>query len=1013
MPEQTLLFSDVVDSTALVQRLGDDAAAALWTRHDAQARALLADCGGREIDRSDGFFLLFDRVAHAAAYAQRYHAANAALGLAARVGIHVGSVRLRRNPDDAVARGAKPVEVEGLAKPLAARVMALARGGQTLLTAAAQHALAGSVPAPVAHGHYRLKGIEAPLEIFELPTEGTPPFPPADGDKAYRVVPDGALWRPVREVRHNLPPERDAFVGRAAELAALARTLQDGARLVTVLGVGGTGKTRLAQRMALAWLGEWPGGAWFCDLSEARRLEGICFAVAQALGVSLGKDDPVEQLGHVIAGRGRCLVILDNFEQVAALADACLGRWLDRAGEARFVVTSRERLHLPGELAFPIEPLPVANDAVELFLQRARAQVPGFAPSAAGLPDVAEVVRLLDGLPLAIELAAARVSVLSPAQIVRRLEDRFALLAGARGASSRQATLRAAIDWSWALLAPWEQAALAACAVFEGGFTLAAAEAVLDLGAWREAPPVLDVVQALVDKSLLRVLGPRGAHRLDIDEPWFGMYLSIHEYAAAQLRAAGQEPAAQQRHGRHFAQPGQDEALEALSLHGGIARRQALALELDNLVAACRRALGRGDGEVAALCGRAAWEAFELSGPYSAGYELARQVLASDALPPPLRARMLETAGRAAGRMGQADVARGHFEQALRVALDLGDEPLELAARAGLARLLHEGGRVEEGAAAFAELVTRLRAAGNRRLLGAVLGNLGILRHEQAHMDEATDLYKGAIEIHREVGDRRCEGNGLANLGILLTQRGRYDEAQQLTQEAAGIQREIGNLLGEANAVHNLGLMADDRGRYDEGGELLDLALRKYRDAGSRRGEAQALGNRGLVCFHQGRFAEARRHYEAAMAIHRETGNRRFEAITLGQIGALAGSEGRTDEALAELAAAAALFGQIDDPRFLALTRRQQAEVLIAIGRSDEAQALLDSALDVLTAVGDTRERAIVLAVRGLLAASRGDLDGARAACAEAEAEAEGNAVGPQSELGRAIEVLRARLGGR
>lgn len=1013
MPEQTLLFSDVVDSTALVQRLGDDAAAVLWTRHDAQARALLAECGGREIDRSDGFFLLFDRADDAAAYAQRYHAANAALGLAARVAIHVGPVRLRRNPEDAVARGAKPVEVEGLAKPLAARVMALAHGGQTLLTASARQALADGTTAAVAHGYYRLKGIEAPLEVFELPTAGTPPSPPADGDKAYRVVPDGPLWRPVREVRHNLPPERDAFVGRAAELAALARTLQDGARLVTVLGTGGTGKTRLALRMARAWLGEWPGGAWFCDLSESRHIEGICFAVAQALGVSLGKDDPVDQLGHVIAGRGRCLVILDNFEQVAAFADACLGRWLDRAGEARFVVTSRERLHLAGELAFPVEPLPVATDAVELFLERARAQVPGFAPSAGGLAAVAQVVRLLDGLPLAIELAAARVSVLSPAQIVQRLEDRFALLAGARGASARQATLRAAIDWSWALLAPWEQAALAACAVFEGGFTLAAAEAVLDLGAWKEAPPVLDVVQALVDKSLLRTLGPRGAGRLDIDEPWFGMYLSIHEYAAAQLRAAGQEPAVQLRHGRHFARLGQDEALEALSLHGGVARRRALALELDNLVAACRRALGRGDGEIAALGCRAAWEVFELGGPYSAGYELARQVLASEALPPPLRARMLETAGRAAGRMGQAGVARDHFEEALRLSLDLVDEPLELAARAGLARLLHEGGRVEEGAAAFEELAARLRAAGKRRLLGAVLGNLGILRHEQAHMDEAMDLYQRAIEINREVGDRRCEANGLANLGVLLTQRGRYDEAERFTQEAAAIQREVGNLLGEGNAVHNLGLMADDRGRYDEAGELLGLALRMFRDAGSRRGEAQALGNLGLVFFNQGRFAEARRHYEAAMAIHRETGNRRFEAITIGQVGALDGREGRADEALAELAAAAALFEQIDDPRFLALTRRQQAEVLIAIGRGDEAQALLDSALAVLTTVGDTRERAIVRAVQGLLAASRGDAAGARAACAEAEAEAAANAVGPQSELGRAIGALRARLGGQ
>jgi predicted ATPase len=328
-----------------------------------------------------------------------------------------------------------------------------------------------------------------------------------------------------------------------------------GTRLLTVLGPGGTGKTRVVRRYGRTWLGDWPGGVYFCDLSEARSPDGIFFAVASSLDVALGKDDPAVQLGHAIAGRGRSLVILDNFEQVVQHAQGTLGHWLDRAPDASFVVTSRERLHLRGEEIFPIEPLHLERDAIELFVTRARAQRPDFVLSDANRAAVGEVVRLLDGLPLAIELAAARVQLFSPAQLVERMRDRFALLAGARGTAARQATMHAAIDWSWELLAPWEQAAFAQCSIFDGGFTLEAAEAVLDLASWPQAPPAMDVVQALSDKSLLRIWVPAEQSRYEIEETYFGMYMTIHEYAAEKLEAAGQAAhrAAEQRHGRYFA----------------------------------------------------------------------------------------------------------------------------------------------------------------------------------------------------------------------------------------------------------------------------------------------------------------------------------------------------------------------------------------------------------------------------------------------------------------------------
>jgi class 3 adenylate cyclase len=495
---RAVLVTDVVDSTTLSERLGDSAMTALWARHDALARDLLRVHHGREIDKSDGFLLLFDGASDAVDYAVAYHRALRALDppLEARVGLHFGDVILTENPSDAVGLGAKPIEVHGLAKPIAARVMSVSAGGQTLLTEAARTSLGATKLRLTSHGHWRMKGIADPMELFEVGDADAPFTPPPDGAKGYRVVTRGDLWLPVKEVKHSLPTERDKFVGRQVDLHALAHRLEQGATLVSVLGIGGCGKTRLVTRYGWTWLGDYPGGVWFCDLSEARTVEGIAYAVAQALDVPLG-NDPVVQLGHAIAGRGRCLVILDNFEQVARHATETLGHWLDRASDAQFVVTSREVLGLPGEEALALAPLPPSEGAT-LFIERARSATRDFEPD--DRASIEALVQLLDGLPLAIELAAARVRVMQPKALLDRMAERFQLLATPGGRHNRQVTLRATLDWSWELLSPDEQQALGQLSVFEGGFTLPAAEAVLAL----ERTWQTDAVQALVDKSLIR-----------------------------------------------------------------------------------------------------------------------------------------------------------------------------------------------------------------------------------------------------------------------------------------------------------------------------------------------------------------------------------------------------------------------------------------------------------------------------------------------------------------------------
>jgi len=975
--ERALLFTDVVDSTRLVEQLGDARAAEVWTEHDRHARELLAAHRGLEIDRTDGFFLVFDDALDAARFALAYQEALRDLELEARVGMHVGAVTLRENAPEDVARGAKRIEVEGLAKPFAARVMGLARGGQCLLTAAAREALEGRVPEGAhieGHGYYRLKGIAEPVEILELGRRETSAFsPPPDADKAYRVVRVGEGWSPVREVRHNLPLERDAFVGRAAELRALAERLDAGQRLITILGPGGTGKTRFVRRYGSTWLGDWPDGVYFCDLSEARTLDAIYFATAAALDVPLGKEDPGVQLGHAIAGRGRCLVILDNFEQIVAHAGATVGRWLDAAPEAAFVVTSRERLHLPGEEIFPVEPLRVEMDAIELFTLRARAQRDDFALNETNRAAVAEVVRLLDGIPLAIELAAARVRVLSPAQLVERMRERFKLLAaGPRGVAARQKTLHAAIDWSWELLSPWEQQAFAQCSVFEGGFTLEAAEAVLDLAAWPKAPPAIDVVQALSDKSLLRTWVPTDEARYDIGEPYFGMYLTIREYAAEKLSASGAagKDAAEQRHGTYFASFGTDDAVEALFLHGGVRKRHTLALELDNLVVACRRGALRGDGTVAASACRAAADVLELTGPPALTIELGAHVLAIPGLPVAQRARALTARAMALRRAGRVEESGSAFEEALALYRALGERRREAFVRVTFGNLCRDQGRYDDARRHVEAGLGIAREVGYRRLEGQALGNLGILHAEQGRLAEARAHFERALEIHREFGNRYIEGIETSNLGNVFRESGQFAEAQAHYEQALAIDREVGNRRDQGIVLTNLGLLRYDLGQKEEARTFYESALVIGREVGDRRLEGFLVGALGGLLQDQGDVPGALAQCERALAIHRSTGNRRMEGATLGTLG----------------------------------------ELLALRGRVEQAREALRNGDEILRGIGDRLKLAMLLCDWARAEAAAGDPAAARAKAAEASAVVEAIGAGADSEAGRSVAALREEL---
>jgi predicted ATPase/class 3 adenylate cyclase len=926
-----LLVIDVVDSTALTARLGHTGAAALWTAHDRSARDLLRKWRGREIDKTDGFLLLFGEAADALGYALAYRRAIARLDppLKARAGLHVGEITLRETPSTDVALGAKPLEVDGLAKSVAARLMATAVGGQTLLTTEARAALGSTTAAVRSHGHWSIKGLEEPIELFEAGDDEAAFAPPPDGDKAWRVVRQGDIWRPLREVRHTLPAERDAFVGRRSALRELAQRFDDGARLVSLTGIGGTGKTRLATRFGWRSLGEFAGGVWFCDLAPVRTLEGLLSAVAQGLDVALARDDPLVQLSQALAGRGRCLVVLDNFEQVVPHAEDTLGQWLERAPEACFLVTTRVVLGIAGEQTVDLPPLDV-DDAKALFVSRAQAVARDIAPSADDRAAIEPLVRMLDGLPLAIELAAARVRILSPRALLVRMGERFQLLSAPGAKRDRQSTLRATFDWSWDLLSAPDRATLAQLSVFEGGFELAAAEAVVDLSAFDDAPWTMDAVQSLVDKSFVRALG---ADR-------FGLLVSVQAYAAEHMRKPERFPgsgpeglaAAEVRHGNWYAAIGPRRATD----HRGA--------DLDNLFAACRRAVERGDADVAIGALEGAWAALTLRGPYAAALGAASSVVALSEVDDARAARSRVVLAQVQAAAGQPAQAEESFARALAHARRAGDAAATSRALRGAAGLLARRNELERAQALSLEALQHARAAGDPSAEFDALNGLGNLAWSQGRLGDATSHYGAALELARRSGDRVAEGSVRANLGLMYGDVGNAALATEQVDAALVIARELGDRQREATLLCNIGLRLLLHDRAEEAEGALESSIAIARELGYALLESVALCNLALVHEMLERDDAMHQALDASLTLARRVGDHRIEGQVLGYRGRALAMHGHAAPARADLEAGLQLLREARDPLSAGILLCCRAEAQAIAGQPAQARADLDEA---------------------------------------------------------------------
>ncbi len=750
----------------------------------------------------------------------------------------------------------------------------------------------------------------------------------------------------------NLAAEPNVLVGRERELEELAAALAEvstASRLLVVKGPPGIGKSRLATTAARAWHRRTGSPAWLCDLGREHTLESFLALVAATLDVLLVRESPESQtqhLGQAIADIGPVLLVFDTFEHLTILTSA-LADWCRTAPQARFLVTTRVTLPAPQAAVLELEPLPTA-DAQALLVARALQRGVHIECG----DRLAELATRLDGVPLALELAAGRLGVLTVDDVL----DRLGLSLLRQSAEGRHHTLAAALDWSWSLLSHEQRSALTQLSVFAGDFSLDAADEVV------QGVSVLETVGELVDRSLVGVDGDR-----------FRLLSSVQEYASDKL---GDDLTPQERHGRFFARFGTDQVLREVEACGGVRRWRSLAQEMGEVVAACRRAVERADVRVAVDTLGAAWLVMQLRGPYEGAAELAASVCALPKLLGADRGKALGVWARALDTLGRPGV-RDLSIEALEAACQAGDRSLQGALQGNLGAHYFLQGEYEQARASFCQALDIGRELGERAREACALAALGSLHLRVSEFDQARAHYEEALGLHRVLGDRRQEGIVLGNLAILNRHEGRYDQAEALYRRALAIHHEMGDQRVAGNALGNLGNLMHERARHDEARTYYEEALAMHRRVGNRRVAGEVLENLGELAATQGRFEEARCHLHDALTIHREGGDRRSAAGVDDSLGDVCFAQGRIEAAITHYGEALAIHQELGNPETLGRVLGKMGNAMFAVGRTDEALSTYRRSLENAKSAGDQRQVSVVLGSMANAARIGGDLDSA------------------------------------
>jgi predicted ATPase/class 3 adenylate cyclase len=824
----TFLFTDVEGSTKLWERY-PEAMPATMARHDEVLRGMMESSGGFVFKTiGDAFCVAFPSAPHAleaALAAQRALIAEAwekTGPLLTRMALHTGS---------ADERGG---DYFGPPVNRVARLLSAGHGGQILLSSATKELVRDALPEGASLrdlGERRLKDLFRPERVFQLLSPNLPTSFPSLKTLDARI--------------NNLPAQPTPLIGRGRELAEVRDLMRtEGVRVLTLTGPGGIGKTRLGLQLGAELLDEFEDGVFFVELATITDPTLVASAIAEPLGVMEAPDKPLEEslIGYLSAKE--LLLLLDNFEQVLGGAPL-VGRLLSACPRLKVLATSRSVLKVYGEQEYSVPPLELPSpgrlpaidrlsqyEAVRLFIERAKAARPNFSVTDENAPAVAEICARLDGLPLAIELAAARIKLLRPAAMLQRLGSRLKLLSGgSRDLPERQRTLRGTIEWSHALLQEGEQLLFARLAVFSGGRTLEAIEAVCD--AQGDLPvDALEGVSSLLDKSLLRQEdGPEGEVR-------FVMLETIHEFARERLQASGEAEEVRRVHAEYFL--GQAEEAEAhLSGEDQLAWLERVEAEHDNMRAALSWSL-EGEPETAhRLAGALArfWEKrcyfTEGSSWLEAAVRLSESVEAATT-DSATRAKLLSEAGTFAFFRTDFEHAIVLHGEALKLYRKLGDESNTAFALLCLGAQHMEKGDHERAAPFLEEALALSRTIGDKRNTAGTLHNLGEVERQRGNYEQAKALGMESMALLREIKDDWNLSMVVGWLGLLEVWSGdEPDLAEGFLKEALALERELGNWAYGAYCLESFAGLAGARGQRARAARLWGAAEALRTDIGA------------------------------------------------------------------------------------------------------------------------------------------------------------------------------------
>ena len=712
-------------------------------------------------------------------------------------------------------------------------------------------------------GRTRLKDLGRPEHVFQLATSGvTANFPPL---RTLDVHPN------------NLPLQPTPLVGREREIGEVAdRVRSEEVRLLTLTGPGGTGKTRLGLQAAVDVLEEFSDGAFFVALATITEPELVASTVARALGVKESAEQPLMESLKSYLHFKHLLLVLDNFEQVLEGAPV-VAELLGACPKLKVLATSRIPLRLYGEQEYPVPPLTLPDprvmpplevltqyEAVRLFVERARAIKADFFVTNENAPAVAEICARLDGLPLAIELAAARTRMLPPQKMLERLGNRLKLLKGGpRDLPTRQQTLRGTIDWSYELLEEEEKILFGRLSVFSGGRTLEAIEEICDPEGELEA---LEGVESLLEKSLLRQ--EEGVER----EPRFVMLETVHEYAREKLQESGEEQEIKRAHAQYFLALAEEGESEVRGPEAAM-WLERLEAEHDNLRAALSWALAQEKVELELRLAGALWQFWWMRGHYSEGRRWLENVLAVDGRgSPSARAMALAGIGEIASHQGDLDQAQEACEEGLKLlAHEASEAKIYLLLSLGKVALLR-GEDYERATQVNEEALALSREMRHRMGLATSLLHLGLVSQRRGDSEGATEFYEESTALFREWGDKQGLAFCLNNLGVVAITQGDLVQAQKLTEEAVALLRELGSRGDVSIGLQNLGWIAFLRNELGKAVDRYKQSLTLAWDTGFYALVLDDLVGFACLAGAQGDAVRAAQLCGAAEALHEATG---------------------------------------------------------------------------------------------------------------------------------------------